>query len=123
MKKKDWIIILAVLVLAGICMAIFALIPRKDHTMVRITVDDTVYGEYSLLEDQEIAIGETNICEIKNGKVRMTWADCPDQLCVHQNALDEKGRGAIICLPNRVQIEVVGSQGRHTEDGPDAVTG
>ena len=121
MKKKDWIIILVVLALAGICMAVFTLFPREGNTLVRITVDDTLYGEYSLLEDQEISIGETNICEIRDGQVRMIWADCPDQLCIHQSALDEKGQGAIICLPNRVQIEVVG--GGQSDDALDAVAG
>ena len=46
---------------------------------------------------------------IKNGKAKMTDADCPDQLCVHQKAAS-KNHESIICLPNKVVVEVDGSE-------------
>ena len=51
----------------------------------------------------------TNILTIKNGKAKMTDADCPDQLCVHQKAAS-KNHESIICLPNKVVVEVDGSE-------------
>lgn len=122
MKKKDWILILAVLAAAGIGLAAMALFPGRDRTVVRITVDDALYGEYSLLEDRVIPIGSTNVCEIRDGQVRMTEASCPDQLCIRQGALDSSGQGAIICLPNRVRIEVAGGDAAR-EDVPDTIAG
>ena len=53
--------------------------------------------------------GGTNILTIKNGKAKMTDADCPDQLCVHQKAAS-KNHESIICLPNKVVVEVDGSE-------------
>ena len=41
----------------------------------------------------------------------MTDADCPDQLCVHQKAAS-KNHESIICLPNKVVVEVDGSEER-----------
>ena len=38
--------------------------------MLRITVDNEVYGEYPLDQDQTIAINDTNICEIRDGKAK-----------------------------------------------------
>ena len=46
---------------------------------------------------------------IENGIAYVTDADCPDQLCVHQKAAS-KNHESIICLPNKVVVEVDGSE-------------
>ena len=122
MKKKDGILILAVLVVAAAAWLAVTFLAPGGKANVRITVDGQLYGEYPLMQDKEIPIGETNVCEIKDGKVRMIWADCPDQLCIRQKELDEKGQGTIICLPNKVVIEVTDRAAAQGE-GPDAVAG
>ncbi|WP_373212061.1 NusG domain II-containing protein [Ruminococcus sp. 5_1_39BFAA] len=104
MKKKEMIFILGFLVLAGILWIGMSFARSGSHQTIRITVDGEEYGTYSLSKDQVIRINDTNVCEIKDGKVRMTEANCPDQLCIHQRAIDEGG-GTIICLPNRIVIE------------------
>ena len=77
---------------------------------VTVKVDGKVTGTYPLAKDQKIRInGGTNILTIKNGKAKMTDADCPDQLCVHQKAAS-KNHESIICLPNKVVVEVDGSE-------------
>ena len=77
---------------------------RGHYGTVRITVNGEEYGTYSLARDQVIKINDTNVCEIKNGEVRMMDADCPDHLCMKQKAVDSTG-GTIVCLPNKVVIE------------------
>ena len=37
----------------------------------------------------------------------MKWADCEDQLCVHQKEITLENE-SIICLPNKVIVEVSG---------------
>lgn len=123
MKKKDKILMLILFGLAGICLAVVTFFPTGNKDMVRIRVNEEVYGEYSLSEDQKIKINETNVCEISGGEVRMIQADCPDQLCIHQKALDKKGQGTIICLPNKVVIEVIRSADKAGEMAPDAIAG
>lgn len=110
MKKKDLILICSVLVLA----AAFWLIPRavgifgnSKAQKLRITVSGKEYGVYSLDEDQVIKIGDTNVCEIKDKKVTMISAECPDQLCIHQGPICLQGE-TIVCLPNKVVLEVTG---------------
>ena len=72
-------------------------------------------------KDQVIAIGDTNVCEIKDGEVKMTEADCPDHLCMKQPAVGSAG-GYIVCLPNRVVIQGEGdSDSQDSESGFDAV--
>ena len=43
---------------------------------------------------------------IYDGKADMESADCPNQICVHHSSISHKGE-TIICLPNRVAIEIV----------------
>lgn len=112
MKKKDLILICSVLVLA----AAFWLVPRavgffgnSKEQKLRITVSGEEYGTYSLEEDQVIKVGDTNVCEIKDKKVSMISADCPDQLCIHQRLIQLQGE-TIVCLPNKVVLEITGTK-------------
>ena len=79
-----------------------------EGSQIVITVDGEEYGTYSLLEEQTITIEQgdaKNMIEIKGGKAYMTYASCPDQLCVDQNEISFD-KEAIICLPNKVVITV-----------------
>ena len=107
MKKKELIFIAGILILAGVLWLGFQI-------AIRITVDGKEFGTYSLSQDQIIHIGDTNVCEIKDGKVTMIEATCPDHYCMKQKAVDEHG-GSIICLPNKVVIE-----GENTAEDSDS---
>lgn len=104
LKKKEILFITGILVFALGLWAVMAAVRRGSYGSIRITVNGEEYGTYSLAQDQRIIIGDTNICEIKNGKVKMTEADCPDHLCMKQPAIGSSG-GSIVCLPNKVVIE------------------
>lgn len=113
MKKKELTFIIGIVVFALILWGGMYLTRRGHYGTVRITVNGEEYGTYSLAKDQMIEIGDTNVCEIKNGEVRMTDADCPDHLCMKQKAVDSTG-GTIVCLPNKIVIE--GEKGDSSED-------
>lgn len=117
MKKKEIIMAAAILVIACLIWGVSALFMDDAGDILRITVDNEIYGEYPLDKDQVIEINDTNICEIKDGEVHMVEAKCPDQLCVKTNSITEQG-GTIICLPNRVFLEVIQSE---DSDAPDTV--
>ena len=123
MKKKEAIFIASILVIAGILGLGFRISGQRSHNTIRITVDGKEFGTYSLSKDQVIHIGDTNVCEIKDGQARMISAQCPDHLCMKQKAIDEKG-GTIVCLPNKVVIEGEKSTDSKKTDEPviDAVT-
>ena len=118
MKKKDYIFLIAVLIFGGILWFILRPTDIGENALVRITVDGELYGEYALDENQEIAIGNTNVCVIEDGNVYMKSADCPDQICVKTKPIHTRS-GSIICLPNKVNVEIVGNIGDNNE--PDAV--
>ena len=72
---------------------------------VRVTVDGIVQDGVT-----------TNVLTIRDGRADMTEADCPDKLCVHQKAIS-KNHEMIVCLPNKVVVEVTGSE----ENGFDSI--
>lgn len=106
MKKKDFILIVCILAAALVVWIGFSLLNNGKGGKLRISVDNHVYGEYELTENQTISIGNSNECRIEDGKVVMTYADCPDHVCVHSTAISKSGE-TIICMPNKVVLEVV----------------
>lgn len=58
--------------------------------------------------------GESRM-EVHGGRVRMVDSACPDKLCVKTGWISSPGE-SIVCLPNRVVIEIVSADG-----GPDVV--
>lgn len=87
---------------------------------VRVTVDGSVYGTYALGEEQEIPIVQdgviTNVLTIPRWQGGHDGGGLPDKLCVHQKAIS-KNHEMIVCLPNKVVVEVTGSE----ENGFDSI--
>ncbi len=60
-------------------------------------------GQYQMIKIPG-KVGE-GILIIKDGEAYMQEADCPNQICVHHSPVSHKGE-TIVCLPNRVIIEI-----------------
>ena len=88
---------------------LFAMYGRdtSSNKLVRVYKDHRLVGEYSLNDDREIRIDAHNLIEIKDGKVSMKDADCPDKRCVKQGSSSYL---PIICMPNHVVVEIVGAK-------------
>ena len=96
------------------------------HT-VSIVLDGELYGTYSLSEDQTIEVvqenGHSNYITIKDGTVSMAYSTCKNQVCVNTGAISET-KDSIVCLPNKVMIEIQSSGSAHGEGGGvDVITG
>ena len=117
MKKFGVNDIKVLLILAGlgvVFLGVYFLYPREQSSLVMISVDGETVGTYDLNVNQTIPIfvkgQETNVLEISRGQAFMKEADCPDHLCMKQGEISHKGE-TIVCLPNRVVIEVESNQG------------
>ena len=109
MKKKDIILIAAILLVAGIFWLVLQQSRSVTGNTVRVTVDGEVFGEYSLDEDQVITIETdlgTNVLEISDGSAVMIEASCPDGYCMDQGHISHNTE-TIVCLPNKVVAEVL----------------
>ncbi|MGN1133827.1 MAG: NusG domain II-containing protein [Oscillospiraceae bacterium] len=112
LRKSDIILCIAIVVVSiGMLIAFAAFGGEKGETAV-ITVGSKKYGEYPLNEDKEIKISTDsgyNVVQIRNGKVTMLEADCPDKYCVKQSSVSKTGE-SIVCLPHRLVIEIKSSK-------------
>lgn len=105
MKRHDLYLVLA-LVFVALSLFAFNRMSEKSGNCAVIYVDNKEFKRLPLSEDTTLNINGKNTVCVKDGKVFMESADCPDRLCVHQNPLKLSGRD-IVCLPNRVTIRVV----------------
>ena len=102
------IILIASVLVVGLSVFLIVSSTREEGNFVRVSVDGRQVAEYPLSVDGEYTLnGGTNILVVKNGRAYMKYADCPDGLCVNQGEAYKVGR-KIVCLPNRVMVEVVG---------------
>lgn len=82
-----------------------ALSPAPQSVSVR--VDGEEVAVLPLDTDTTYSIAEGNTIEIKGGRVRMIYADCPDKICMHTGEISESGQ-SIVCAPNRVVVSITG---------------
>lgn len=104
MKKKDIILIVTILLLAIIAFGVKAIFSEKG-AKVTINIDGKEYGTYLLKENQTIDVDGHNTVVIKNEKVYMQDANCPDKLCIKQGEVTSNGE-KIVCLPNKTVVEI-----------------
>ena len=110
MKKIDKILA-AGLLLTAVLLGIFLFAGKEEGTWAVVTIDGTEYGSYALDKEQTIDLGTGNHLEIRGGEIRMTEADCPDQICVSRGLIRKSGQ-SIVCLPHRlvIRLEQLGDQ-------------
>ena len=117
--KNDLIFISVLTLLVGI-FAIGYFLLRPPGDTVTDTVGGEFYGEYSLAEDRTEVIRTEhteNVFVIREGKVYMESASCPDGICAKHRGIFRNG-DSIICLPNQVVITIDLQQ---NDEAPDIV--
>lgn len=104
--KKDIILISLLLFLAIFIYLLNIMTDTKDEKQVIVHVDGKIAITCPLDEDRTIEInGGTNILKLSDGEAYMIEADCPDHICIQQGSIS-KNKESIICLPNRVVVEI-----------------
>jgi hypothetical protein len=76
---------------------------------------DTVVATLPLAEDRRIDLtphGVAMVVEIRDRRVRVLSSSCHQQLCVRKGWTAQV-HDPIICIPNRVTIEVTGTESRY----------
>ena len=104
---------LLVLLLAGSA-AFLLLRPKEEGQVARITLNGKVVQEIDLSRvEQPYTLtlegpgGFSNTITVEKGRICVSKAGCPDQICVHQGYISD-GTTPIVCLPNRLIIEITG---------------
>ena len=109
-KKGDIIVTLSLLAISFImAFAINTTNSSASGQVVRIEVNGKLKYELPLDKNDEVIIDDGvhyNKIVIQDGKAFMEEANCRDQICTHMQEISLDGE-TIICLPNRVFVEVV----------------
>ncbi len=115
MKKWDLIIIIVLIMLS--LMPIRFLISSNNNVDLKRVIINVNGEEYETLELKENineiikieeGLGVNEIC-INKGQVYMNHSNCTDKVCMSQGKIRKIGE-SIVCLPNRVFIEIKGDE-------------
>ena len=109
MKKHFVLIIIcaAVFIAAAVSSVVMLNVPAGDIVKIKSHGELLYTIDLSNSPDRTIIVeynGKENTLEIKDHKIRVLEADCPDKVCVNTGWLDSPAI-PIICLPNKLIIE------------------
>ena len=112
MKKTSfWIILIAAVAVLAAAAAIW-LHSRSPGAVANIYLNGECIRSVDLsrvTEPETMTVsGQVgdNVILIERGRICVEHADCPDQICVHMGWLTSEGGMPIVCLPNRLVIEI-----------------
>ena len=117
MKRRNLLLVGGMVLLAIGMMALSPLfLTRTAESMVIITVDGQEYCRVPLSRPQRVTVdqgdGRVNVIDITAEGAVMASSTCGNQLCIHMGAVTLNNwetrpqQTYIICLPNRVSVEL-----------------
>ena len=124
MKKKDIIVIVIALLMAGVLYAVSQISLGADASVVVVSVDGeerlrrplVMESSYEIRQDD----GSVNVLTIEDGAVWMSEANCRDGLCIRQGKM-KNGAKTIVCLPHKVVVRLEGDAPASDHDDLDVI--
>ena len=109
-RKRNTVLFLIILFLIiGIGFLIQRYYFGKSGISAIIEQDGETISELDLSKDTELVLddgnGGSNTITVKNGKIAVTDANCPDLVCVHTGSISQTGE-VIACLPHKLIITI-----------------
>ena len=129
LKKGDFLVVVFVLLAALGLLAVKALPATSGDRLLLVEINGKLHSEIPFNEDSEDLItvnlpGGHAIVEIVAGRVRVLPMEkhlCPLGICSAVGWIEQSG-DAIVCLPNRLVMTVVGGDVNAVWDSVDGVT-
>ena len=110
LKTRTWILIFVLLMTACLGCSLFLFRRTGAAAFAQISSDGQVIRTVSLSVDQEFTVttpkGGVNVITVRNGKIAVTEANCPDKYCMLRGWCDQGTQ--IVCLPNHLLITFQG---------------
>ena len=111
MKSRAWALILGTVLTICAGLSLWLLLPGEAAVTAHIYSGGALVEVVDLRVDQQFTV-ETelgvNVITVKDGKIGVTEADCPDHYCM-QRGFCSSGT-AIVRLPNKLVIEFAADQ-------------
>ena len=109
MKNRYWILIFGAIFTLCLALVFFPKNVAPAQTAQVVSEGKTI-RILDLSTPQEFTVtvdGGSNTITVRDGKIAVTHSDCPNHDCVRMGWLQDGG--AIVCLPNRMEIRLTGS--------------
>ena len=117
-KKADILILAALLIIGGICMA-FASGSGSPGSVAVVSIDGKEECRYALTQDRIEYILETqygtNTFLVEDGAISVIASDCRCCDCMRFSPISKAGQ-TIVCLPHHLSVTISGE-----DYGPDVV--
>ena len=105
MNTKYWIAILTAVLVLCVGLSLLTL-GGEEASRAQITSGGKVIRTVDLAVDQTFTVeteGGYNVVTVKDGKIAVTEANCPDHYCMARGFCNSGAQ--IVCLPNKLVIE------------------
>ena len=103
MKIND-LILIALLLMLSLMPLIFHI--ESNKKIADIKLNGNIIRQIELSEDKTFVIDSengSNVVNVKDGKIAIIEADCPDKVCVKTGAISNMGE-IIACVPHKLVI-------------------
>ena len=129
MKTKTWVLLVAAVltVLTVLAVAVMHLRPAghianiyQNDVCIRSIDLDMVLEPYSFTVTDQA--GHENVVLVEPGRIRVSEANCPDQVCVNTGWISNSVK-PIVCLPAKLIIRLEAKAEKADEPVIDAVVG
>ena len=123
MNKKNYLVIGGILLIAAVMLTLTLLnrpMTVVDEDVVIMSVDGKEYARVPLSKPQTVTVaqkdGSVNVVEVSDHGAVMLSSTCDNQLCVEMGEVTvdnweyRPNQQFIICLPNRVGVELAVTQ-------------
>ena len=108
MNKYDFIPAGATIIVA-LAWFLFNFISSIDGTLCEVYKDNALIQTIDISKDAHIILNDNEMeIVVKNKSVDVVNSVCKDKLCVHQKPISKNGE-TIVCLPNRIVLEIKGN--------------
>lgn len=130
-KRRDILLGLGILLAAGLVFLLtrISFLNQKPKNLVRIYVNGQLYAEEALGKERDVTVtqpnGAENVVHLTENGFYMAKSTCTNQLCVYQGDVTEENYATrflgthVLCLPNRVDVELVLEANAADPDAPD----
>lgn len=107
-RRNDILLVAALIIIAVAAFFAFMLFGKEGDSVVVIQNGKEI-SRYSLNDNIRVDIvssdGKLNTLVIENGEAYISYADCPDKICVAHRRISKVGE-VIACTPNKLAISV-----------------
>ena len=111
MKSKYWVLLLGAVLLVSAALSLWLLLPKGAAPYAEIWSEGKLVQTVNLNVDTTLEVKSQfgiNVVTVKDGKIAVTEADCPDHYCMQRGYCHSGAQ--IVCLPNRLVIKFTGQQ-------------